>query len=789
MALEKAEKTEVYRFSKCIIDADRRELTVDGNIVTLQPKAFELLLYLVRNRHRAVDKDELQDALWPRSIVTETALTRCVMKARRAVGDDAETQAVIKTVHGHGYRFTASIDSGSQSQGADVAARAASANRWRPVKLIGLAATLVATIVVAWIALAPPAMSGPIRLAVLPVENATGNDDMDWVSTGLMVLMNRMLEDAGVETVSANSVTSLVDNHALPELLATGSEFRKSLQDTTAATHFVGASLQQSDGLYRLTYTLADNFQRPRRRTIVGKEPTKLIKDVVDTVAAMITMAPIADEANRSVSNDEFLNEAYARSMALFHEGRYADAIGLFDVIIEQEPHLFWPRYERALALRNMREFDAAERELLALRDDTRRKNMISEQAGVENALGIIYMSHRRHAEAQVAFDASVALATSANEPMRIAAGYQNLGLLEKNKGNIEAAYDYLRLAEKSYRDADIRVLPGNIHNNLAGALIQMGQFEAAEQQSLQAVSSFQLAGQRLFESYALNRLSDIYARQRRYDEAMSAAESALSVREELNDAHGIGSSKVTLADIAALRGDHTRALQYARQAKDIGVDIDSKDIVASAMVRIARAEMRLGNLQAAADEFAMLESIARTNDDGHNVFRSQMGRAQVLTKAGDLDGAMAIGNQMLLTAREINRRRDETAALRIIADVQLANDRIDDAIENLKEAQQIAIDIGDSVVQASLHTELAEAYLANDDAASAEPHVAAAAVARPEDASTLRIQALLAAQQQELDDAVRLMGLARGFAGESWSDDDEALLVSYREQAARRAQ
>ena len=49
--------------------------------VTMQPKAFELLLYLIRNRHRAVDKDELQDALWPRSIVTETALTRCVMKA------------------------------------------------------------------------------------------------------------------------------------------------------------------------------------------------------------------------------------------------------------------------------------------------------------------------------------------------------------------------------------------------------------------------------------------------------------------------------------------------------------------------------------------------------------------------------------------------------------------------------------------------------------------------------------------------------------------------------------
>ena len=109
MTEENTEKTEVYRFGDCVLDAARRELTMAGEPVTTQPKAFELLLYLVRHRSRAVDKDELQDALWPRSIVTETALTRCVMKARRAVGDDAERQAIIKTVHGHGYRFVAAL--------------------------------------------------------------------------------------------------------------------------------------------------------------------------------------------------------------------------------------------------------------------------------------------------------------------------------------------------------------------------------------------------------------------------------------------------------------------------------------------------------------------------------------------------------------------------------------------------------------------------------------------------------------------------------------------------------
>ena len=129
MTTENQEKTEVYEFGDCVLDADRRDLSVAGKSVTTQPKAFELLLYLVRNRHRAVDKDELQDKLWPRSIVTVTALTRCVMKARRAVNDDADRQSVIKTVHGHGYRFIAEIKQPAAPEQAAAASPSAPAKR------------------------------------------------------------------------------------------------------------------------------------------------------------------------------------------------------------------------------------------------------------------------------------------------------------------------------------------------------------------------------------------------------------------------------------------------------------------------------------------------------------------------------------------------------------------------------------------------------------------------------------------------------------------------------------
>ena len=84
MTEENDQKTEVYRFGDCILDADRRELTRAGEPVTTQPKAFELLLYLVRNRSRAVDKDE-QCSDWAARPLRESQLEYAALDALACV--------------------------------------------------------------------------------------------------------------------------------------------------------------------------------------------------------------------------------------------------------------------------------------------------------------------------------------------------------------------------------------------------------------------------------------------------------------------------------------------------------------------------------------------------------------------------------------------------------------------------------------------------------------------------------------------------------------------------------
>lgn len=91
------------------MDLRRQELRRAGDVVHVEPQVFDLLLHLVRNRDRVVSKDELFDTIWQGRIVSEAALSSRINAARRAVGDDGERQALIRTIHKRGFRFVGEV--------------------------------------------------------------------------------------------------------------------------------------------------------------------------------------------------------------------------------------------------------------------------------------------------------------------------------------------------------------------------------------------------------------------------------------------------------------------------------------------------------------------------------------------------------------------------------------------------------------------------------------------------------------------------------------------------------
>ncbi len=145
---------DVLLFGACELRVAARELVVAGELRPLEPRPFALLLYLLENRHRVVAREELVEHLWPHEHVSPSAVARADMKLRKAIGADDAEAPLVRTVHRTGYRFAG-----------EVQLRPGRAQR----------------------------AGGVQSLALLPLDNGTGQADFDWVELGLLSLVVRDL--------------------------------------------------------------------------------------------------------------------------------------------------------------------------------------------------------------------------------------------------------------------------------------------------------------------------------------------------------------------------------------------------------------------------------------------------------------------------------------------------------------------------------------------------------------------------------------------------------------------
>lgn len=99
-----------WRFDRFAVDRAAFQLLRDGAPLRIEPRALEVLLYLLERRGRVVTKQELLDALWKGATVTENALTRAVAQVRKVLGDDLQSPRFIQTIPTKGYRFIGDLE-------------------------------------------------------------------------------------------------------------------------------------------------------------------------------------------------------------------------------------------------------------------------------------------------------------------------------------------------------------------------------------------------------------------------------------------------------------------------------------------------------------------------------------------------------------------------------------------------------------------------------------------------------------------------------------------------------
>jgi len=202
-----------YRFGEFELDLGAQKLMLHGEPVRLERRPFDLLVLLVRAEGRVVTRDDIIATLWPSNVIIDfdSGINTLVRKARNALGDSPEDPAFIETVAGRGYRFITPLakpQAAAQPASPAEPLLAAAPVRRRAPLLIGtvIAGIAVIAALLAW--WPDDALPEHTRIAVLPLENLTGDAALDFMATGIAEETSIALANIDLPNLSVIGVVS-----------------------------------------------------------------------------------------------------------------------------------------------------------------------------------------------------------------------------------------------------------------------------------------------------------------------------------------------------------------------------------------------------------------------------------------------------------------------------------------------------------------------------------------------------------------------------------------------------
>lgn len=247
-----AESRTVFQFGEFTLNCGTREATRHGELVRLERRAFDLLAYLLHQEGRVVTKGELLEKVWFNHFVCDSVIAQCIMKVRKALGDDGQTARVIKTVHRVGYRVGLPV----KREGA------------RPEQSAE-AGTEGAEI-------------GP-QVIWLPTEPPADQESLSWVKTGLLPVAAHVLRSQGISVFQLDPATP----EATENPVASGTVRLDAGSTRGEAAGIVTSRLRLDNDVYRFDWQLqlaSEEFMG----TAEGGSPVELALQAAGEIAPLL---------------------------------------------------------------------------------------------------------------------------------------------------------------------------------------------------------------------------------------------------------------------------------------------------------------------------------------------------------------------------------------------------------------------------------------------------------------------------------------------------------------------
>ena len=353
-----------YVFGPFRLDAAHGSLTRDGEPVVLTSRVFSTLLYLVENAGRISTKDDMLHALWPGRIADEANLSQAVSAVRKALGQGGAGEALILTVPGRGYRFSAPVRIEEPTAPAIAPPPDLGEEKTPPVSLrpgrrawpaaAAVAAALIAAGALAWLdpwGLAPWRAShlpaGRTSAVVADLQNSTGEPVFDHV------LRKALQIDLGqspfLDVANDAKIADTLDLMGLPRHAPLTADLAQNVCARTNGGAVIASSIAGIGGHYLLTLAATDCVDGrtldAEKQEAAGKEA---VIGAVDRLAGRLRRKlgePAASVARFDVplmsqrTGSFAALQAYSEGVWLHDHDRLVESIAMFQHAIELDPN------------------------------------------------------------------------------------------------------------------------------------------------------------------------------------------------------------------------------------------------------------------------------------------------------------------------------------------------------------------------------------------------------------------------------------------------------------------
>ncbi|MEM7503212.1 MAG: winged helix-turn-helix domain-containing protein [Pseudomonadota bacterium] len=247
-------------FASFVLDRQRGALTENGRAIPLRPKTYAVLDYFVDHPKRLISKEELIEAVWPDTVVSDDSVTHCIVEIRKALGDTE--RRLVKTVPKRGFTFDATVTDELEATQTPLRSARSASTSW----MIGAAAAVFIAGALAAFLFWPAPSDGERSVAVLPLDDISPSGDQAYLGFGIadeLRLELQRLEGLRVAGRTSSNAFADQDSQTIGDRLNVdsilegsirrdGDRVRIAVQLTNAADGFVFWSQRYSRELNRI---------------------------------------------------------------------------------------------------------------------------------------------------------------------------------------------------------------------------------------------------------------------------------------------------------------------------------------------------------------------------------------------------------------------------------------------------------------------------------------------------------------------------------------------------------